>query len=66
MVSGCVFGDAGRVYPEFTQPPAPFEHYHYDAGVGVRLIIQPDIFTRLDFAISKEDFTFALEFGNAF
>lgn len=67
MIRGAVFVDAGRVYSDFTKPPSPFfEDFHIDVGAGIRLVIQPDIFTRLDFAISGEEFTFALEFGNAF
>lgn len=67
MVRGAFFVDAGRVYSDFKDPPSPFfKNLHVDAGVGIRLVIQPDIFTRLDFALSEEEFTFALEFGHAF
>jgi hypothetical protein len=65
VLSGAVFADAGRVFDSLHDPPL-FKDYHVDGGAGLRLIIQPDIFTRLDFAVSNEDFTFALEFGNAF
>lgn len=67
VISGALFADVGRVWAEVDDPPSDFfRELHVNGGVGIRLIIQPDIFTRLDFAISSEDFTFALEFGNAF
>ncbi|GIW71476.1 MAG: hypothetical protein KatS3mg102_1018 [Planctomycetota bacterium] len=65
VLAGAVFADAGRVFHDVTDPPF-FKDFHVDAGLGLRLVIHPDILSRLDVAFSDEEVTFGLSFGQTF
>jgi outer membrane protein assembly factor BamA len=65
VLAGAAFVDAGRVFRDVTDPPF-LDDFHFDAGVGLRLILHPDILSRFDVAASKELVTFSLSWGQTF
>jgi outer membrane protein assembly factor BamA len=65
-IGGAVFAGAGQVFPNFREFDA--RSYVWSAGTGLRFLLFPrkDIYTRLDYAITKEGSGFYFFIGEAF
>ncbi|MCC5930979.1 MAG: BamA/TamA family outer membrane protein [Cyclobacteriaceae bacterium] len=65
-IGAAVFASAGTVFEDFSMLQK--EHIKYAGGAGLRFLLFPkkDIYTRLDFAMTKEGHGFYLFIGEAF
>nr|MBI1228563.1 BamA/TamA family outer membrane protein [Cytophagales bacterium] len=65
-LGGAIFAGAGQVFPEFRRFDA--RSYVWSAGTGIRFLLFPrkDIYTRLDYAITREGSGFYFFIGEAF
>ncbi|WP_194778502.1 BamA/TamA family outer membrane protein [Pararhodonellum marinum] len=65
-IGAAVFAGAGTVFPEFSQ--LSLDKFVWSAGGGLRFLLFPkkDIYTRLDFAVTREGNGFYLFIGEAF
>lgn len=65
-IGAAVFASAGTVFEDFSRLNT--EQFKYAGGVGLRFLLFPkkDIYTRLDFAMTREGHGFYLFIGEAF
>jgi hypothetical protein len=65
-LGGAVFGGAAQVFPDFSQLNK--QSFVWSAGSGIRFLLFPkkDIYTRLDFALTREGNGFYFFIGEAF